>query len=68
MDSCVAHNPEHFVELASNLISQPELIDQLRAESRQRLVDSPYLDHAARTNELEQAYRQLWQEYVATVH
>jgi predicted O-linked N-acetylglucosamine transferase (SPINDLY family) len=65
LDSCIADSPKHFVELASNLINQPKLIDQLRAESRQRLLNSPYLDHLARTKELEQAYRKLWIEYVA---
>ena len=65
LDSCIADSPKHFVELASNLIGQPKLIDQLRAESRQRLLNSPYLDHLARTKELEQAYRKLWIEYVA---
>ncbi len=65
LDSCIADSPKHFVEMASNLINQPKLIDQLRAESRQRLLNSPYLDHLARTKELEQAYRKLWIEYVA---
>jgi len=68
LESCIANSPEHFVELASHLIHQPELIDQLRAESRQRLLHSPYLDHAARTKELEQAYQQLWLDYVAKAH
>jgi predicted O-linked N-acetylglucosamine transferase (SPINDLY family) len=68
LDSCIANNPEHFVALASDLINQPEIIDQLRADSRQRLLASPYLDHMARTKELEQAYRQLWHEYLAKAH
>jgi predicted O-linked N-acetylglucosamine transferase (SPINDLY family) len=68
LDGCIADNPVHFQKLASNLINQPELIDALRAESRQRVLASPYLDHVARTNELELAYRQLWHEYTATVN
>ncbi len=65
LESCIADSPAHFQKLASNLINQPELIDALRAESRQRLLASPYLDHVARTKELELAYRQLWHEYTA---
>ena len=68
LDGCIADNPVHFQKLASHLINQPELIDALRAESRQRLLASPYLDHVARTNELELAYRQLWHEYTTTVN
>ena len=68
LDGCIADNPVHFQKLASNLINQPELIDALRADSRQRLLASPFLDHVARTNELELAYRQLWHEYTAAVN
>ena len=68
LDRCIADSPDHFQKLASNLINQPELIDALRAESRQRLLTSPYLDHMARTKELELAYRQLWHEYTAAVN
>lgn len=65
LTDCIARDRDNFVAIASAWIQQPELIDQLRADSRPRLIASPYLDHAARAQELENAYRTLWQRYVA---
>lgn len=64
LSACIAGSRNDFVDIASSWISRPELIDQLRIDSRQLLRSSPYLDHPARTKEIEGAYRKLWQQYV----
>ena len=60
MPECIADSPEAFVKLASQWINQPALIEAARRKSRAALQASPYMQHEARTRELESAYLDMW--------
>jgi predicted O-linked N-acetylglucosamine transferase (SPINDLY family) len=57
LSSCVANNPSDYVEKATQWIQNPALIDGLRSQARQAMLDSPYSQHAIRTQELEAIFR-----------
>lgn len=59
MPECVADHPDALVELATRWIQNPSLIEQARAKSRAALLASPYMQHEARTRELEAAFRDM---------
>ena len=59
MPECVADHPDALVELATRWIQNPGLIEQARAKSRAALLASPYMQHEARTRELEAAFRDM---------
>ena len=66
LDDCIVESSEEFLLRASSWINQPEQLDELRQRCRFQLQSSPYMDHAARVHELEQQYRQMWHDYLAT--
>lgn len=59
MSECIAPSPDALVELATQWIQQPQRIDQARTKARPALLSSPYLQHEARTRELEAAFRDM---------
>jgi protein O-GlcNAc transferase len=60
MPECIADSPEALVNLASQWIKQPTLIERARQKSLPALLASPYMQHAERTRELEAAYLDMW--------
>jgi len=59
----IAATPEDYVQLAVRTASDPQWLRGLRDQLRQRLRQSALMDEAAFTQNLEAAYRQMWQIY-----
>ena len=59
MPECIAADPDALVDLATQWIQTPTHIDRARAKSRAALLNSPYMQHEARTRELEAAFRDM---------
>lgn len=64
LDNCVAENTDQYQAIASQWINDPALIDQIRSHCRPALLKSDLMDHKARVQELEDAYRFMWNTYV----
>jgi len=62
----VAHEPAQFVEIATRFANAPSQLSELRGSLRQRLQQSPLMDAARFTRDLEAAYRQAWRRYCVT--
>lgn len=56
----IAPDVEGYVQAALRLMVDPERLLQMRVTMRQRLQDSPLMDYASRTGDLEEAYRLMW--------
>jgi tetratricopeptide (TPR) repeat protein len=67
LTDAVAHNVDEYVELASRWIKEPELIDDLRARCRPGLQSSALMSYQERVEEVEQAYREMWVDYINAV-
>ena len=62
LENLVADNDENFVQTATHLAANSEVLTQYRRTLRERLQSSPLMDEAAFVNKLEQAYQTMWQE------
>ena len=58
-----AQSPEEYVKKAIALASNPESLAQIRATLRQRLAASPLCNYGLITDDIENAYRQMWHDY-----
>jgi len=56
----VARDEQGYVAAALRLMDDPDRLARFRHECRERLRASVLMDYAARTAELESAYRQMW--------
>ena len=56
----VAHDRAAYLDKVLGLIDQPECIEAHRQEVRANMRKSAVMDYAARTSELEHAYRLMW--------
>lgn len=65
LGEAVAAHVDEYVERAGQWIRSPQRIDALRQRCRPGLQASALMDHAARTAELERAYRAMWQDWLA---
>ncbi len=63
LSECVAHSHEEYKQLAASWINQPEGLNTLREKCRHSLQTSVLMDHQARVNEVELAYRNMWLTY-----
>ena len=61
----VAHEPAEFVQIATRFAGDPLHLQGLRAELRQRLRQSPLMDAAGFTRDLEALYRDVWRRFCA---
>jgi predicted O-linked N-acetylglucosamine transferase (SPINDLY family) len=61
----IANSCERYVEIAAGLAADVDRLQELRAGLRRRMSDSPLLDHAGFTRNLEAAYRQMWTDWCA---
>ena len=61
----VAHDPDQFAEIAVGLANDLPRLSALRRELRQRMLDSPLMDAARFTRDLEGLYRKAWQAWCA---
>lgn len=60
----IASDAESYVQAALNLMADPQRLLQQRQSARERMRDSVLMDYAARTVELEKAYRLMWLNYL----
>jgi protein O-GlcNAc transferase len=65
LDEWVASSADDYVRIALALARAPQRLKEVRAGLRERLRQSPLLDHRGVTRELEAAYRQMWRTYCA---
>jgi predicted O-linked N-acetylglucosamine transferase (SPINDLY family) len=56
----IAHTPQQYVEIGSNLAGDRARLRELRSTLRDRMSASPLCDGRGRTRELESAYREMW--------
>jgi predicted O-linked N-acetylglucosamine transferase (SPINDLY family) len=59
-----ADSPDAFVRIASELAHDLPRLRDLRMGMRRRMSQSPIMDHAGFTKNLEAAYRRMWREYL----
>jgi protein O-GlcNAc transferase len=59
----VADTPEKFIQLAVNWANDLQKLDELRATLRHRLQQSPLMNAKLFAQDLESAYRKMWQRY-----
>ena len=64
MTELIAATPEEYVAIASRLAGDINHLEELRCGLRTRVMNSPLLDARRFTENLEQAYRNMWQAYV----
>lgn len=60
LQELLARDTDAFVRIAAELAADPARLAALRAGLRQRMTESPLLDHAGFTQNLEAAYRDMW--------
>jgi protein O-GlcNAc transferase len=63
LSELVARTEDDYVLLATQLAKDAPRLASLRAGMRQRLLQSPLLDAAGYTRELESLYREVWREW-----
>jgi len=63
LHSLAAQSPEDYVKKAVALAEDPDVLAQIRAAMRQKLAASPLCDYKLITNDIENAYRRMWQDY-----
>jgi len=63
MQFFAARTPEEYVKKAVVLASKPEALTQIRATMLQRLAASPLCNYELISNDIENAYRQMWHDY-----
>jgi len=67
LDDLVATDLDEYVAMASRWISEPKLIDDLRARCRPGLQSSALMSYKERVHEVEIAYREMWFKYIQTI-
>ncbi|MDB9339432.1 FkbM family methyltransferase [Nodularia spumigena] len=64
LDDFIAHSTADYVQIAIELAQNPDYLQSLRSNMRERLSHSPLLDVKNMASTLEAAYRQMWQVYL----
>jgi protein O-GlcNAc transferase len=59
----IAPNAEEYVRTAVRFAGERELLAELRASMRERMLKSPLMDEARFLRDLEQAYREMWRRW-----
>ena len=65
MEELIAHSADEYVQTARRLAGDLDHLEQLRATLRERVAASPLCDEAARTRQMERAYRWMWHKWCA---
>jgi predicted O-linked N-acetylglucosamine transferase (SPINDLY family) len=65
LQDLIAGSLTEYVSIAARLAGNLEALSQLRGGLRQRMAESPLLDFAGFTRNLESAYRQMWHAWCA---
>ena len=68
LDALVAPNVDEYVRIAVELARDHARREDLRSGMRQRLMQSPLLDHAGFVARLEQRYRDAWSAWCRSQH
>ena len=63
MQFFAAVTPEEYVKKAAALAAKPESLTKIREMMRKRLAASPLCNYELITNDIENAYRQMWHDY-----
>jgi protein O-GlcNAc transferase len=63
LNDLIAHSPEEYVAIATQLAEDLPRLAQLRATLRQRMSDSTLMNPARYTQQLEEAYRGMWRQW-----
>ena len=61
----IADDETAYVDLATNLTTDPSRLRAIRHGLRQKIKDSRMMDHAALASDMEAAYRGMWQAWCA---
>jgi protein O-GlcNAc transferase len=61
----IAHTPEQFIQIATDLAADRPRLTELRTTLRQRMERSPLMDTDRFTRGLEAAYRAMWRTWCA---
>jgi predicted O-linked N-acetylglucosamine transferase (SPINDLY family) len=64
----VAKDPREYVSIATGLASDQSRLQELRASLRDRMKQSPLLDFAGFTRNLEATYQTMWRNWCAIQH
>jgi FkbM family methyltransferase len=64
LDDCIANSAVEYVQKAIALAQNPDYLQSLRSNMRERMQHSPLLDVKNIASTLEAAYRQMWQIYI----
>lgn len=64
LDECVTSSPQELVSRASCWMQNPNLIDNLRSKTREKLVSSPFMDYDHRVRELEACFSEMWRRFM----
>jgi predicted O-linked N-acetylglucosamine transferase (SPINDLY family) len=68
LDELIARTPEEYIHKAVQLAGNPQLLAELRHSLRLMISQSPLMDAAGVTRELEDAYRFFAREYERSAH
>jgi protein O-GlcNAc transferase len=61
----IAKTSDEYVEIAAKLANDRQGLAEMRATIRQRMLASPLMDAVKMTRNIETAYQQMWNAYVA---
>jgi protein O-GlcNAc transferase len=67
LSDLIANTPEEYVEIAIRLASHLEDLHQLRMKLRDKMINSPLMDAKGFTLSLENAYREMWENWCHTI-
>lgn len=62
----IAGDTDQYIQIARKLSQDLPRLTELRADLRQRIIDSPLSDAAGFTRDIENAYRQIWRNWCAS--
>ncbi len=65
LDELVAQTQDRYAEIAIGLARDPGRLEKMRSGLRERMRQSPLMDAAAFTRDLESAYRAMWRSWCA---
>ena len=63
LDSLIAHDSDHYVDIAVRLASDIRMLNSIRQDLRSRLTDSALMDYQDFTRQLETKYREAWRSW-----
>ncbi|MFN3075890.1 MAG: tetratricopeptide repeat protein [Alphaproteobacteria bacterium] len=60
----VATSPDEYVDKAAALVNNPDRLERMRMELRDRMERSPFMDYRGFASTLEDAYRSMWHKWL----